>query len=157
MKHKITMIEFLAIIVVFAFVLILIGVLFMPNTKETREKAFRVEATKVIESGLKAVNESKNNKIEIKNNEKSMLNGNKYCFTIEELIDLKIYSGKKENYSGKVLVDLTNESRPQYSLFLKKNDEFKIIGGIMSDYNTNGVMSILPWNDDYSRCSIEDL
>lgn len=148
-----TLIELLAVIIVLAIVMVLAATTVLPYMSTAREDAFRLEATNVITSAQNAIDLYNLKEIKLKNNENSCKKDNTICFSVSELIDLGIYEGDKNVYSGSVIVDLTNSKIPSYTLYLKKNDEFKIVGGTHKNYKDNGVMSSENWSENYEKCS----
>jgi len=157
MKNKkgFTLVELLAVIVVLAIVMVLATTTVLPYMGKAREEAFRLEATNVVKSAESAVDLYSLGEIKLKNNANSCKNSEKntICFTVNELIDLALYEGDKDVYSGSVTIDLTDTKIPSYLLYFKKNDEFKIIGGTHKDYNENGVLSNDDWKEDYGKCN----
>ena len=150
-KKGFTLIELLAVIVVLT-IITLIGFTTMSTyTKKAREDAFRIEATEIVNGVKDAVSLHDINKINIKNDNASCQKSgsDKYCFTIAELIKLGIYDGNSEMFTGKVLANSEDSS---YTLYLKKGNEFKIIGGFREDYKNYGTLSLEPWKDEYSSC-----
>ena len=145
-----------AYIIVLAVVFIVVGAtVTLPRMSKARENAFRVEATRVIESATKALEKANDKELQITNSDNMCQVGNRVCFTVKELITLGLYDGKEKDYSGRVDMDVSNPERVQYALFFKKNDEFKIIGGIMKNYTTNGHLSRYAWNDEFEKCTCE--
>ena len=137
-------------------VFILIGsTVMLPRMNKAREDAFRVEATKVIKSASEALKKVQKSELQMVNNDKMCQIGNKMCFTVKELIRLGLYDGKESDYSGRVDLDITNSEKTQYGLYFRKNDEFKIIGGIMKDYTTNGILSKDSWKQEFDKCTCE--
>ena len=155
MEKRFTFIELISLIIIIAFIVIIAISCALPKTDEAREKAFRVEATKIVEAAEQAVNKSKEGSLEINNDAKSCKKNNMYCFSVSELINKQLYSGSSSNYSGKIIIDYEDENKPGYSVYFKKNDEFKIIGGFRSSYIDFGVLSVQMWNDDYETCNCD--
>jgi hypothetical protein len=127
----------------------------MPRMEEAREKAFRVEATRIVDSAKVAINNYSNGSVALKNNSASCKINNTYCFTVSELKKLNVYKSDNEDYAGKVIIDASNPNKPLYYLYLRKSADLKIIGGIREDYINMGVLAIEAWNDDYEVCNCE--
>lgn len=135
-------------IVVLVFLMVLVGISSSLTLHSTREEAFRVEANKILASSKKAVK-----KVEILDNEDNCkIDDNRYCFTVKNLIDNKLYAGDSDKYIGKVIYDKKNNS---YELYLKKNDEFKIIAGSSTDYTKSGILAIEEWKENYRICECD--
>lgn len=135
-------------VVVLVFLMVLVGISSSLTLHSTREEAFRVEANKILASSKKAVK-----KVEILDNEDNCkIDDNRYCFTVENLIDNKLYAGDSDKYIGKVIYDKKNNS---YELYLKKNDEFKIIAGSSTDYTKSGILAIEEWKENYRICECD--
>ena len=132
-------------IVVLVFLMVLVGISSSLTLHSTREEAFRVEANKILASSKKAVK-----KVEILDNCK--IDDDRYCFTVGNLIDNKLYVGDSDKYIGKVIYDKKNNS---YELYLKKNDEFKIIAGSSTDYTKSGILAIEEWKENYRICECD--
>ncbi len=155
MEKKFSFVELISLIVIIAVVVMFAISCALPKTREARESAFRLEATKMVAAAEKAVFNNKEGKLKIENNKNSYKSDDIYCFTVKDLMDRELYSGNKKYYSGKVLIDYTDKDDPQYTVYFKKNDEFKIIGGFRKDYSDYGVLSVQTWNEDYESCFIE--
>lgn len=150
MEKKFTFVELISLIVIVAIIVIIAVSFALPKTRESREKAFRVEATNIVKAAEKAVK-----KLNINESDSSCKINNKYCFTVKDLIKYKLYDGNPKYYSGKVEIDYGNSEYPIYAVYIKKNDEFKIIDGFRSDYTEFGILSIYNWNEDYEKCNCE--
>ncbi len=148
-----TLIELLAVIVVLAIVTVLATTTVLPYMSTAREDSFRIEATNAVSAAESAYDLSNIGQVDIKASGASCKSTNKVCFTIAELYDLGIYKGDKETFSGKVEIDITNSKTPRFTLWLKKNDEFKIIGGTNRNYKDDGELSTDAWNDNYATCT----
>lgn len=145
MRKDNELLKLVAITVVFAtFIIMAIsGTLSMTST---REDSFRTEANKV----LKASKEAYENKIDITEDTKSCkIDDNRVCYSIDYLIESGIYEADKDTFIGKVIYDNSNES---YELYLKKNDEFKIIAGSSTDYQKSGTLTVEEWKEEHSLC-----
>ena len=153
-KENNNSIKFIGIIIILLLVII-IAILAMPKMEEAREKAFRVEATRIVDSSKVAMKNYGNGKIALKNNSSSCKINNTYCFTISELKKLNVYKSESDEYVGKVIIDVSNENKPIYNLYLKKSVDLKIIGGFREDYINMGVLAIESWEDDYEVCNCE--
>ena len=135
-------------VVVLVFLMVLVGISSSLTLHSTREEAFRVEANKILASSKKALK-----KVEILQNEENCkIDDNRYCFTVGNLIDNKLYAGDSDKYIGKVIYDKKNNS---YELYLKKNDEFKIISGSSTDYTKSGILAIEEWKENYRICECD--
>lgn len=173
-----TLIELLAVIIILGIVSVIGATTVLPYMSKSREKAFRIEATEVVNSAQEAVRLIDLGQASLKDDENSSCivghdlydedengipiesswkPGTTYCFTVEELIDLGVYTGDKNSLSGSVFVDSYDDNTPsRYTLYLKKNDEFKIIFGRESNYKDNGELSSEDWNDYYATCYCEN-
>lgn len=158
-KKGFTLIELLAIIVLLAIVIILALSVLLPVGTEAREKSFRLEATNVIEGTEKALKDYNSEKITIDENSTDKCYNNEtknMCFTISSLIDLGYYDLEdeiKENFKGKVILDLTDSNNPTYALYFKKNDEFRFVGLKFKDYSNDGELDNDDWDASYESCS----
>ena len=152
-----TLIELLAVIVVLAIVTVIASSSILPYMSNARPDAFKVEATNVIKSASDATDLYFMNQVKLKGNESSCLVGNVICFTIKELSDLGLYKDRAGNFSGKVLVNISNRLNPTYELYLQKGAEFNITAGTEIDYVNNGTVSPGGWAsadaENYSKCS----
>jgi len=148
-------IKLLSIVIVLLFIIIM-ALVFMPGMNNAREKAFRIEATKIVDAS-KSVMKSFNDGIITfnENTSNSCRMGNKYCFTISELKRLDKYKSDSDDYVGKIEVDLNNPDKPLYVLYLKKSYELKIIAGTREDYINMGVIAIEPWQEEFEKCNCE--
>lgn len=154
-----TLIELLAVIVVLAIVTVIATRSVLPYMSSAREDAFGIEATDVVESTNDAIDLYNLNKIKLKD-KKSCVKGNVFCFTVEELVDLGIYSGDKDTYKGKIIVDITNSASPKYTVYLQKGSEFSINGSNDTDYvnKKDGIVNGGFANDkvdEYTTCTCE--
>ena len=68
------------------------------------------------------------------------------------MVNNKLYDGDSERYVGKVIFDKVNDS---YELYLKKNDEFRIIAGSSTDYTKSGILAREEWKEDYEICECQ--
>ena len=152
---KFTLFELFAMICLLASIIITTTVTF-PKFTRSREQAFRVEATRVVEDTEEAIKRIKDKKLQITNDDNSCNLGEKYCFTVKELIDLELYDGNPKNFSGKVEIDYTNPE-PTYNVFFKKNDEFKIIYGFRKSYIDFGKLSQDNWLNEFETCNCEEI
>lgn len=150
-----TLIELLAVIIVLAIVTVLGATTVLPYMSKARENAFRIEATEIVNSAKEALHLYDLSQIKLKNNTASCkkANTNEYCFTVAELINLGIYDGDAGTFSGKIEANLVNSTAPIYTLYFKKNDEFKIIGENRENYKDYGNLSLATWEDEYSACN----
>lgn len=150
-----TLIELLAVIVVLAIVTVLATRSVLPFMSSARVDAFRIEASNVIKSAEDAVDLYTIQQIKLKNNTLSCIKDNVLCITVEELINLGLYDGDKESFSGKVLVNISNLKSPSYTLYFQKNSEFNINGGTEKDYVNNGTVNNGGWtsSNGQSVCS----
>lgn len=134
--------------------IVIIALLAMPRMNEAREKAFRVEATRVVDAAKVAIKQYDNGKFKLSDNSLSCRKGTNYCFTISELEKLGFYKSSNDDYVGKVVIDVANTT-PQYYLYLKRSTDLKIIGGFREDYINMGTISIEMWEDSYETCNCE--
>ena len=139
-----TLIELLAVIVILAIVTVIGITTVLPYMTTARESAFRTEATEVVKSAKTAINLYKLNQIDIPTSPISGYRGflkdsnsERYCFTVQSLIDLGIYDGDKNAIKGGIVIDLEEDSEHPYTLYLKKN-EFQIYGGHEENYKDKG-------------------
>ena len=156
-----TLIELLAVIVVLAIVMVLATTTVLPYMTKAREKAFRIEATSVVQAAKNAYDLYNLNQIKLyDNNAPSCKNSAWICFTVEELIDLGIYTGDKNEYKGMVYIHNGGDYKinPVYELYLKKGNEYAIIGQIKENYNDSGeIDDIADWDDSYSSsCNCDE-
>ena len=157
-KKGFTLIELLAIIALLAIVIILALSILLPVGTEAREKSFRLEATNVIKGTENALKDYNSEKIALDESSTDKCYNNEtksICFTISSLIDLGYYNlddGIKENFKGKVILDLT-DNNPTYTLYFKKNDEFRFVGLKYKDYSSNGELDNDDWEASYESCS----
>ena len=154
MERKFSKITLLSIIVILVIVIIGILTISLNDSLDVREKAFRVESTKIVKSAEEAINKYNNGSITVNNNDSSCKINSKYCFTIAELVNLGIYSNSNSGYSGKIEI-YENGDAANYSVYVRKGNEFKIIGGFRRDYTKYGVLSPENWKDEYESCSCE--
>jgi len=156
MKNKkgFTLIELLAVIVVLAIVMVLATTTILPYMSSAREDAFRLEATNVVKAAEHAIELSNLGELKkIDDDEDCSVGQYSRCFTIDRLVEYGVYESESDAYSGTIIVNQENPTKLQYTLFLKKNDEFKIIGGTHKDYKNNGIMSEDTWKAEYESCS----
>ena len=152
-KNGFTLIELLAVIVVLAIVMVLATTTVLPYMTKAREKAFRIDATSVVSAAKNAYDLLNLNQITLyENNAPSCRNGGWVCFTIEELINLGLYTGDKNVYSGMIYIrDRYDKINPTYELYLKKGNEYAIIGQTEENYNDYGNLdNIEDWEDRFS-------
>ena len=158
-KNGFTLVELLAVIVVLGIVMVLATTTVLPLMEESRVKAFRTEATAVIETASTVKDLHTLNQVTIPST--SCATSTKICFTVDDLIDLGYHKGNKDVYDGTVTIDIASDV---YTLNLKKNNEFAIIGGNVKDYiatttdnTTNGVYGALDavssWPEAGYTCS----
>ena len=137
-------------VIVLVFLMVLVGISSSLTLSSTREDAFRIEANNVLKASKIASGKIKKKELELLNDKNNCkVDENRYCFTVENLVKNDIYDGDSEKYIGKVIYDIKNES---YELYLKKNDEFRIIAGSSTDYTKSGILAREEWKDDYSLC-----
>ena len=140
-------------IIIVLLLIVIIGLLAMPRMTEVREKAFRVEATKIVDAAKSAMNKFNNKELELKDNGESCHKANTYCFTVSELENIGVYNLDNKDYIGKIIVDYEqNINKPQYYLYLKKSADLKIINGFREDYVNMGSISYQQWLDEYETC-----
>lgn len=158
-KKGFSLIELLAVIAMLAIIIILAISILLPVGTEAREKAFRLEATNVIDGADKAIKDYKEGKIEFEDGKTDKCYNSEtknMCFTISSLIDLGYYDLKDEvkaNFKGKVIIDLTNSDKPTYTLYFKKNDEFRFVGLQYKDYSNDGELDNADWVASYESCT----
>ena len=151
---KFTLIELIAVVVLLGMSIIIMSTITLPKMTNSREKAFRVETTKIVKATEKAIKDYKLSKFVVQNNSDSCAIDERYCFSIKELVNLRYYDGNINHYSGKIEA-YKSDDKLSYSVYVKKNDEFKIIAGYREDYTENGLLSIESWNEDYEECNCE--
>ena len=158
-KKGFTLIELLAVIVVLAIVATLAISSMLPLGTEAREKAFRLEATNAVKSAKSAKETYDLGNLNLDStNTDSCYNSTtkKMCFTIASLIDLGYYNldeDDKETFKGHIDIDLANSKKPKYTLYFKKNDEFRFVGLEHTNYDKNGEIDNDVWNESYESCS----
>ena len=158
-KKGFTLIELLAIIAVLAIVIILAISILLPVGTEAREKSFRLEANNVIDGTAKALKDYKEEKIKLDESSTDKCYNSEtknMCFTISSLIDLGYYDledGIKDNFKGKVIINLTDSENPTYTLYFKKNDEFRFVGLKYKDYSNDGELDNDDWEASYESCT----
>ena len=136
-KKGFTLIELLAVIVVLAIVTVIATQSILPLMKNAKIDAFATEASSIILSAKSVIDMHSLNKVDIDNDDNSCIHENKVCFTIDELIDLGVYEGNKDKFSGKVDIDISDRNNLKYNLFLEKTNEFNIINSSETDYSKN--------------------
>lgn len=140
-------------VVVLVFLMVLVGVSSALTLTSTREDAFRIEATNVLKASKEATRKLEDEKIKLLNNSQNcQVDENRYCYTISYLVNNKLYDGDSERYVGKVIFDKENVS---YELYLKKNDEFRIIAGSSTDYTKSGILAREEWKEEYEICECQ--
>ncbi len=150
-----TLIELLAVIVVLAIVMLLAVTTVLPMMSESRERAFRVEATNAVKFAEDAYRLHDLDAIKLNDDvKKSCISSDQkhMCFTIDELIDLQLYQVDKGIFEGRVDIDITS-NKPNFTLYFKKNDEFRIVGEQFNTYVDNGTLNNADWVDTYNSCS----
>ncbi len=158
-KNGFTLVELLAVIVILGVITILATSTMLPMGTETRETAFRLEATNAIKSAKTAKETYELGTLNLaSDNANSCYNPTtkKMCFTIASLIDLGYYNldpDDKETFKGHIDIDLTNNKKPKYTLYFKKNDEFRFVGLTHTNYAKNGEIDNDVWNESYESCS----
>lgn len=135
-----TLVELLAVIVVLAIVTIIATQSILPLIGDARPDAFRVEATEVINITEDVVQLYFLGNFSLSNNNSSCIKDNEICITVEELINKGLYEDKSNAFSGKVLVDITDKAKPEYTLYLQKGAEFSIVGGTKKDYTNSEIV-----------------
>lgn len=156
-KKGFTLIELLAIIALLAIVIILTLSILLPVGTEAREKSFRLEATNVIKGTEKALKDYNSQKFELDGSSTDKCYNaetKNMCFTIAALVDLGYYDLDdeiKENFKGKVILNGT-DNNPTYTLYFKKNDEFRFVGLKFNDYNKDGELDNDDWEASYESC-----
>lgn len=155
MQKKYSLLELISVTTLVSFFIILALVNALPAASKAREQAFRVEATKIVESTEKTIEKINNKEFEIEENDEYCKIDNKYCLTINSLIETNNYENVNSNYNGKVIVYLDKDNT-QYEVYIKKGNEFKIIGGFRNNYKEHGVLSIQSWNEDYEKCTCQN-
>lgn len=151
MKKRFSLLELIAVNIFISFLIIVALMNVLPASSKAREQAFRVEATKIVESAEKTIEKTNNKELKIEENDEYCKLDNKYCLTINSLIATNNYEYVNSNYKGKVIVTL-DKNNTQYEVYIKKGNEFKIIGGFRNNYKEHGVLSIQSWNEDYEKC-----
>ena len=149
-----TLVELLAVIVVLAVITVIGVTTVLPYMRDAREKAFRVEATEIIKSAQKAVELADLGELSVGSDTNSCVKNNTYCFTVSELKQLAVYDSKSDAYVGKVLVAVDGVNKT-YTLYVKKSNEFRIIGSQMEDYTKYGVINNAAWESEYESCDCE--
>ena len=152
-KNGFTLIELLAVIVVLAIVTALAMTTVLPLGGEAREKAFRVEATNAIKSATTAYEMYNLGQIKLDNSSTDKCYNSttkNMCFTIDSLIDLGYYDMEKGTFTGSVIINTSND---EYTLNLKKNDEFHFVGYNFKDYSKQGEINNEDWQETYNSCS----
>ncbi len=158
-KNGFTLIELLAVIVVLAIVATLAISSVLPLGTEAREKAFRLEATNAVKSAemAKEAYDLGTFKLDTSNvNSCYNPSTKKMCFTISSLVDLQYYDldeEDKETFKGRVDINLTDRKNPVYTLYFKKNDEFRFVGLTTKNYTENGELDNAAWQDSYESCT----
>ena len=142
-------------VIIVLLLIVIIGILTMPRMEEAREKAFRVEATRIIDAAKRTFKDYNSGKINLKNNSTSCKKNNEICFKISELSNLKYYKASSSDYIGKVVIDASDNNNVMYYLYLKKSADLRIIGGFREDYVNMGTLSIEDWEEEYETCNCE--
>jgi hypothetical protein len=153
-KDKKNIVKHLFVISLFVLLLIIVIISsLLSEASKSREKAFRSEATKIVNAAKKAVEKINKDVFVFGEGNTSCRYNQLFCFTIEDLVKMDLYDGDFKQYIGKIEVDAVDPFNIKYNLFFKKNNEFKIIRGIHKDYIDKGIMSIEPWKEEYSTCT----
>ena len=158
-KKGFTLIELLAVIIILAIVTLIGATTVLPYMSDAREKAFNVEAHNVVSSAKRAMELYNLGEITLtsdtvcsddkdpclkcyKSSDKST------CFSVLGLINLGIYDADKFTFTGKVVFDENGD----YTLYFKKNNEFKIVGA----KNAYTITTTDSWVDEeYNVCNCE--
>ena len=77
------------------------------------------------------------NKLDIGNDNNSCIKENIMCFTVEKLIDLGLYKGDKSKYTGKVELNIENETNISTALYFQRENDFNIVSSYVSDFSKN--------------------
>ena len=158
-KNGFTLIELLAVIVVLAIVATWAISSVLPLGTEAREKAFRLEATNGVESAEKAKETYDLGGLKLETtNVNSCYNPSTkiMCFTVSSLVDLQYYdldAEDKETFKGRVDINLTDRKKPVYTLYFKKNDEFRFVGLTTKNYTKHGDIDNASWDEKYETCT----
>ena len=144
-----------AVSFIIVLLIVIICLLSIPNMKDAREKAFRIEATKIVDASKDTMSLILKRKAEIGNDSNSCQNGAFFCMNISKLKEYGTYIPDSDNYVGKVEVDYSSADNPVYILYLKKSADLKIIKGTRGDYINMGYISTLPWEEKYETCKCE--
>lgn len=152
-KKEGELIKLIAIIVILlTFIVIAIGSVLQLSS--SREDAFRTEANKVLKASDKAIDKIVDGKLQLTNDKDSCkIDESRYCFSVDYLLNNKLYSNDSNSYIGKVI---TSDKTKDKELYLKKNDEFKIIGGSSTNYKRSGTLSLFEWKENHSICECNE-
>ncbi len=134
-----------------------IGILALPIMSSVREKAFRIEATNIVEAAkdAKKLYDDGNLNFGSTNVEKQQkcITSTKACFTISSLIEAKTYKNDNSNFNGKVEIDFTDSNNPVYTLWLQKGDEFRFVNLKYTNYKEDGTINNDSWQASYNTCT----
>lgn len=154
-KKGFTLIELLAVLIVLGIILVLGITTVLPYLKKSREKTFRIEATEVVNSAKEAFRLLDLNQISLKNNTASCKNENYYCFSVTELIDLGIFDGDKDTFSGTVYYQPNYLDNPLYMLNLNKNYEFILLSTPGESHYESSIGG--KWHTSYEECDCSQI
>lgn len=150
-----TLIELLAVIVVLAVVIAIATTNVLPSMNIAREAAFRTETSFAVKSAEDAYYNYGLGAFKINNGTKSCVNTTKVCFTIEELVDQGFSTLDKKTYKGKIELNLQDDKKVGYNVYLKKGDEYWFINEPFSDFSKNGDLNQGSWSEEAENCSCE--
>ncbi len=149
-----TLIELLAVIVVLSVIITIAATNVLPQMNIAREGAFRAEATLFAKNSKELYANYAMGATNITNSQNACVSKTKACFTVSELIRLGL-SDLNDNYTGKVILDLDNQTITGYHVSLKKADEYWFINEPYSDFKENGKLNDGSWTSEYETCSCE--
>jgi len=124
---------------------------------QSKEQAFRTEATSIIKSAENVKNLISLEKLKVSDIAGSCSSATIMCFPIDSLINLGYHDGNKDNYDGTIYFkNSLNGSYVFSNLNLIKGIEYAIIDGTAKDYTKDTVelSAVSKWDKDkHPKCT----
>lgn len=136
-KKGFTLIELLAVIVVLGVIMVIAVSSVLPMAHQSREQAFRIEATAIVEASetVKELLNLKQINLSTTPSKDNYVDENGFCITVENLKELGYYTDKDTDLKGEIYYSYEDQ---KYTLFLQKGVEFSIVDGQQIDYRNAG-------------------
>ena len=148
-KQGVKLSVLISVVVIFAIIILIACICLSNSAQSTRKKAFATMANEVVASAEEAYDMYVSGELSLNDDEETscLMYENIMCFTVDYLKTLGLFEDESNTYSGKVVIDASQEY-VNYILCLQKGAEYNITAGARKDYSDYSGINNGGWTSD---------